>query len=377
MRLKFEFPQLGLNFREIPPHGGQPPRWNLPMLKRSLFVCALMMSVALPARADDLSARMDQMEEQLRQLTGQVEQLTYQLKQLQAQKKLGAAETAPTINEQAAAQQQAPAPAQQAAAAKPLLPQAPALTQQAAAAPALPVKKKPALQPAPATTVASTGQGVETIDESPIQPDQSAAPQAPAAAAAAPAAPAQATAMLAPKPLGLGTTKAAQPNDGGFQGKVLVPAGSDGDANAMQAATTDGAATAQEVALQPETPDDLFLRSEKALLQLQYADAEAGFKDFISKYPDHNLAGSAEFKLGETYWAEQDFTSSAKAYLDSYKKYPKGRRAPDSLLKLGLSLARLGQKDQACATIGSVDTEYPSAVEIKKRAQAEFKREGC
>jgi len=134
---------------------------------------------------------------------------------------------------------------------------------------------------------------------------------------------------------------------------------------------------AQPVSLQAETPDDLFLRSEKALLQLQFADAEQGFKDFVSKYPDHNLAGSAEFKLGETFWAQQDYAAAAQAYLSSYKQWPKGRRAPDSLLKLGLSMARLEKKDQACSLLSSVDTEYPSAVEVKKRAQAEFKREGC
>jgi tol-pal system protein YbgF len=331
------------------------------MLKHSLLVFALLSSVAiLPARAEDVSVRMDQLEEQIRQLTGQVEQLTYQLKQVQAQslKKLGAADAAPALTDQAAAQPVAPL------AIKPTPAPAP---QVAAAAPVAPAKKKLVL-PAPDATATA---GVEAIGETPIEP----VPQGQAAQAVAPAEGDVQVAGLAPvaKQVGLGTIKSAKANDGGFQGKILVAPGGVENANAAD----DPAGLAQQVSLQPETPDDLFLRSEKALLQLQYADAEQGFKDFISKYPDHNLAGSAEFKLGETYWAEQDYTSSAKAYLESYKKYPKGRRAPDSLLKLGLSFARLGQKDQACATIGSVDGEFPSAVEVKKRAQAEFKREGC
>jgi tol-pal system protein YbgF len=331
------------------------------MLKRNLFVFALLMTTAaLPARADDLSVRVDQLEEQIKQLTGQVEQLTFQLKQMQApaNKKLGAADTAPALTDQAAAQPAAPLPA------KPVAAQP---AQVATAAPVLPFKKKLGLQPQDTPSV----QGVETIEEVPVLPTAQAANAAPASGETQ-------VAGLAPvaKPLGLGTKTAAVPNDGGYQGKVLVAPG--GIENATDAGDAgDASATAQQVSLQPETPDDLFLRSEKALLQLQYADAESGFKDFIAKYPDHNLAGSAEFKLGETYWAEQDYTSSARAYLNSYKKYPKGRRAPDSLLKLGLSFARMGQKDQACATIGSVDTEFPTAVEVKKRAQAEFKREGC
>ena len=129
-------------------------------------------------------------------------------------------------------------------------------------------------------------------------------------------APQVASLAAAPKPLGMGTKTAGQPNDGGYQGQVLIAPGADDNAPAPD----DAPATAQQVSLQPETPDDLFLRSEKSLLQLQYAEAETGFKDFITKYPDHNLAGSAQFKLGETYWAEQNYSASAQAYMNSYKK---------------------------------------------------------
>jgi len=309
------------------------------MLKRSLFFIALMMSAAaLPAHADDLSVRVDALEEQIRQLTGQIEQLNFQIKQMQTQpQKLGAV-TAPAL---AAPQQQA------------------------AAVPALPMPKKKVAVPAAAD---QASQGVETIEEVPVLP---LAPQAPAPAAAGQVQ--QAGAAPGPTKLGATSNRAALNNDGGFQGQVLVAPGGVEE----NATPPDQGVLAQEASLQPETPDDLFLRSEKALLQLQYGDAESGFKEFITKYPDHNLAGSAQFKLGETYYAQQNYTDAAKSYLTSYKQYPKGRRAPDSLLKLGLSLSRLGQKNQACATIGSVDTEFPNAVEIKKRAQAEFKRAGC
>ena len=325
------------------------------MLKRSLFAFALLATAAtLPARADDVVGRMDQLEQQIRMLTGQVEQLTFQLKQMQVPKKLGAAEplVAPQT-QQAAAEPDAP-----------LLPKAPAIAAQTAAAtPTLaPVKKKAVLQ----VQDANIGQGVETIEETPVLP-QATATQTAAVSAT-------------PKVLPLGTTKAAQPTDGGFQGKVLVAAGGMQPEDTTNAAQQDALGTVQPVSLQQppvETPEDLFLRSEKALLQLQYSDAESGFREFVAKYPEHNLAGSAEFKLGETFWAQQNYGEAAQAYMSSYKQYPKGRRAPDSLLKLGLSLARLGQKDQACTTIGSVDAEFPSAVEVKKRAQAEFKRAGC
>ena len=326
------------------------------MIKRSLFAFALLATAAsLPAHADDVVGRMDQLEQQIRMLTGQVEQLTFELKQMQGLKKLGTAEpvVAPQTKQISAALDDAP-----------LLPKAPTIaTQTAAVAPVLvPLKKKAILQ----IQDAKAGGGVETIEETPVLP------QSP---------PTQASVTtVTPKVLPLGTLKAAQANDGGYQGKVLVAAGGLQSADTAVAAPQDAIATAQPVSMQQpqiETPDDLFLRSEKALLQLQYTDAESGFREFVAKYPEHNLAGSAEFKLGETFWAQQNYGDAAQAYMSSYKQYPKGRRAPDSLLKLGLSLARLGQKDQACTTMGSVDAEFPSAVEVKKRAQAEFKRAGC
>ena len=100
-------------------------------------------------------------------------------------------------------------------------------------------------------------------------------------------------------------------------------------------------------------------------------------KEFLAKYPDHNLAGSAQYKLGETYYAQQDYSDAAQNYLTGYKQFPKSRRAADSLLKLGLSLNKLGQKEQGCAALGSVGSEFPKAVEANKRAQAEYKRAGC
>jgi tol-pal system protein YbgF len=312
------------------------------MFKRSFFVVALLMSAAwLPAHADDVSNRMDALEGQVRQLVGQIEELNYTVKQLQGQavaapKKTGALEQ----------------PVQQ--------------TQPA------PLRKKAALQlPVPPQVSGQVASGgVETIEETPLpqvanQPAQDGSLYGSAETQVAGAAPAA-------KILGALDNKAAQPQDGGFQGQVIVPIG-EGD----QAAADNSAGGVQPVALQPETPDDLFLRSEKSLLQLQYANAETGFKEFLTKYPDHNLAGSAQFKLGETFYAQQNYTEAAQNYLAGYKQYPKSRRAADSLMKLGLSLNKMGQKTQGCAALGSVGDEFPNAVEAKKRAQTEFKRAGC
>ena len=320
------------------------------MMKRSLFLFALMMSAAaMPARADDVSNRIDQLEQQIRQLVGQVEELNFTVKQLQTQmaaapKQMGAAD--PVV---------------------PVVPVAPAPA-------VLPLKKKLVLQQPTKlpNEISGTGTGVETIESAPLQNGAAVAQDETlndnsADAQVAGAAP-------QPKILGAMGNKAAKVGDGGFQGQVIVPLG-EGDL----AATADdsGGAAVEPVSLQPETPDDLFLRAEQALLQLRYSDAESGFRELLTKFPDHSLAGVAQYKLGETFYAQQQYSEAAQNYMLGYKQFPKSRRAADSLLKFGLSLNRMGQQEQGCAAIGSVGDEFPNAVEVKKRAQTEFRRASC
>ena len=189
-----------------------------------------------------------------------------------------------------------------------------------------------------------------------------------------------AAAAPGPQVLGAIGNNAAQPNDGGFEGKVLVPPSQQeaGDEAVTQAP---GSNTVETVSLDPavqgETPESLYERSNESLLRRQYGEAEAGFTTFLQKYPEHSLAGSAQYWLGETFYVQGDFKSAAAHFLRGYKTYPKSRRAPDSLLKLGISLNRLGQGEQACAALAAVNTEYPKAVDARKRAQAEAKRAGC
>ena len=264
----------------------------------------------------------------MRLLVGQVEELTYSVKQLQGQLKNG--------------------------------------TKTGAAEP-LKFKKLPE-QPVTAE------QGVEQIGEAPAAvPD---AGQMTTTIIGPDGTEQQVAVLKAPGPKILGTmpgTAAAAPDDGGFQGQVLVPPGGD-EQQGNGAVDPDAIET---VSLAPETPEALYERSNESLLRRQFADAEAGFSNFVSKYPDHSLAGSAQYWLGETFYAQGDFRQAAQNFLHGYKNYPKSRRAPDSLLKLGISLNKLGQTQQACAAFGALGGEFPNAIDAKKRAQAESKRAGC
>jgi tol-pal system protein YbgF len=234
--------------------------------------------------------------------------------------------------------------------------------------------KKVAEQPAAAEQPVVAEQGVEQIGDAP------AASQEMTTTIIGPDGTEQQVAVLkAPGPKILGTmpgTAAANPEDGGFQGQVLVPPGGEDQPIEQGAGNVDPDAI-ETVSLAPESPEALYERSNESLLRRQFGDAEAGFSSFVGKYPDHSLAGSAQYWLGETYYAQGNFREAAQNFLHGYKNYPKSRRAPDSLLKLGISLNKLGQTQQACAAFGTIGGEFPNAVDAKKRAQAESKRAGC
>ena len=105
-----------------------------------------------------------------------------------------------------------------------------------------------------------------------------------------------------------------------------------------------------------------------------YETAEFALKEFIDNNKDHDLAGSAQYWYGETFRIRQLYSDAATAYLDGYQNYPKSKKAPDNLLKLGITMVQLGEKDQGCKMISGIKKEYPKANKsVLQKAQYEQK----
>ena len=109
-----------------------------------------------------------------------------------------------------------------------------------------------------------------------------------------------------------------------------------------------------------------------------YETAEFALREFIDKNKDHDLAGSAQYWYGETFRIRQLYSDAATAYLDGYQNYPKSKKAPDNLLKLGITMVQLGEKDQGCKMILGLKKEYPKASKsVLQKAQYEQKKFKC
>jgi tol-pal system protein YbgF len=114
------------------------------------------------------------------------------------------------------------------------------------------------------------------------------------------------------------------------------------------------------------------------LRQADYQAAEEALRTFVQQHPDDRLAGNAQYWLGESFYARARYSEAAAAFADGYRHYPRGPKAPDELLKLGMSLARADQRHNACIALIQLDHDFPHpSSSIRERASQEKKRLGC
>ncbi len=135
---------------------------------------------------------------------------------------------------------------------------------------------------------------------------------------------------------------------------------------------------AEEKILPNEAPTKQYEFATSFLKVGDYPTAERAFREFVLSNPDHELAGNAQYWYAETFRIRQLYTDAASAYLEGYQKYPKGEKAPINLLKLGISMVQIGEKDQGCKMINGVEKQYPKANQsVIQKAKYESKKFEC
>lgn len=285
-------------------------------------VIAAAALLSLPAAAQDaaeLTVRTGRLENQLRQLSGQIEQLQFENRRLTEQLRKFQEDVDFRLNERAGART---APAQPAGAQRP-------------------------------------GQKRSDAFDPNAQPGSAGVPRTLGSAAQPPAAGAAVIDDTQPPggPLDLNTVGRPVP------GAPLAPGARSGPS---VAAATSG------------NPKEAYNAAIAALQGKQFEQAEMGFRQFLQAYPRDPRVADATYWLGETYLQRQRYRESAEQFLKVSRDYAKAPKAPDSLLKLGISLNGLGAKDQACATYAKVGVDYPDAsANIRQGVEREQRRARC
>ena len=131
--------------------------------------------------------------------------------------------------------------------------------------------------------------------------------------------------------------------------------------------------------LLPETSTEEQYKFAISFLKVgDYETAEYALREFVDTHPKHELAGNAQYWYGETFRVRQLYQDAATAYLDGYQKYPESNKAPVNLLKLGVMLVQIGEKEQGCSMILGVKDQYPKANQsVIQKAEYEKKKFNC
>jgi tol-pal system protein YbgF len=193
---------------------------------------------------------------------------------------------------------------------------------------------------------------------------------APAASGAAPSS--------APRPGTIGSISENDLNSFQQQGAQQQGAEQQGSSTTAPTAQQSAAAPAAAAALPGGSPQEQYDYAFGLLRQANYAGAEQAFSAFLAEHPQNALAGNAKYWLGETYYVRGNYQQAAVTFAEGFEAYPNNSKAPDNLLKLGMSLASLGSTQDACGTFTVLLDRYADApATILSRAQRESQRLGC
>ena len=133
-----------------------------------------------------------------------------------------------------------------------------------------------------------------------------------------------------------------------------------------------------EKILPDTTPEEQYKFAVSFIKVGDYDTAELALREFVDNNPKHQLAGNAQYWYGETFRVRQLYQDAATAYLDGYQKYPKSKKAPVNLLKLGVMLVQIGEKEQGCSMILGIKDQYPQANQsVIQKAEYEKKKFNC
>ncbi len=153
--------------------------------------------------------------------------------------------------------------------------------------------------------------------------------------------------------------------------------GSQQAANPQIGASPYGGSDVQPARFSSGEAKALYDQAYGSLVKREYQAAETYFTQFLRQHSDDPLAGPAQFWLGETAFVSGEYKQSAEMFLKSYTNFPASEKAPESLLKLGISLKRLGETKEACNAFSELEQRFPQAQAVVQRAQAEKRRSNC
>ena len=136
-----------------------------------------------------------------------------------------------------------------------------------------------------------------------------------------------------------------------------------------------GPGAGQPLAGATQTPPlaDTFQAGVRDYNSAHYDVAAGEFQDVIHFYPTDDMAGTAQFYLGEIAYRQQNYPDAVKAYNAVLEGFPGSPKAPAAQLRKGLALLALTKKDAGIHELRLLIQRHPQTPEA---AQARSKLNG-
>ena len=124
--------------------------------------------------------------------------------------------------------------------------------------------------------------------------------------------------------------------------------------------------------------DEQYAYAMSFMQNSEWEKAGLALKTFVANNQDHPLAQNAAYWQGESFYARKQFDQAARLYALNFKRYPNGKKAPDNLVKLGLSLVALKRLPEACQTFDKLMQDFPQVRDsVKKAVNRGQSKAGC
>jgi TolA-binding protein len=141
------------------------------------------------------------------------------------------------------------------------------------------------------------------------------------------------------------------------------------------------ATPAPQIGARPTTntlqPQDIYQAAYIDFSKGSYSLAMAGFREFLRRFPDHALAGNAQYWIGESHLslarghanagqadrATQELEQAVQELRKVVANYPRGEKAPTALYKEALALLELKQPGLAQQRLEYLVANFPQSEE--------------
>ena len=152
------------------------------------------------------------------------------------------------------------------------------------------------------------------------------------------------------------TTQSAVQQQGGQPGQPGQPAGDQGQGQPQQQQQ------------QPQAPpvNDLYQGGLRDYNSARYDLAAGEFSDVLKYYPQDDLAGNAQFYIGEIAYRQGKYQDAIKAYTVVLQQFTGNPKAPAAALRKGEAELSLDQRDNGIRDLRALIARYPQTPEASQ-----------